>query len=63
MRAVFQFPASMTSVVDAPHAVAVGGGRHVTPEYRVEVSPRLKLDYDNGHSYYPLHDSRVYRAS
>ena len=31
----------------------------VTPEYRVEVSPRLKLDYDNGHSYYPLHGSRV----
>ena len=31
----------------------------VTPEHRVEVSPRLKLDYDNGHSYYPLHGSRV----
>jgi hypothetical protein len=22
---------------------------------RVEVSPRLRLDYQNGHSYYPLH--------
>jgi len=31
----------------------------ITPEYCVEVSPRLKLDYDNGHSYYPLHGSRV----
>ena len=29
----------------------------ITPEYRVEVSPRLKLDYQNGHSYYPLHGS------
>ncbi len=24
----------------------------VTPEYRVEVSRRLKDDFDNGHSYY-----------
>ncbi len=31
----------------------------VTPEHRVEVSPRLKLDYDNGHSYYPLRGSHV----
>jgi len=31
----------------------------ITPDYRVEVSTRLKLDYDNGHSYYPLHGSRV----
>ena len=40
--------------------IGTGGGYvTVTPEYRVEVSPRLKLDYDNGHSYYPLHGSRV----
>lgn len=31
----------------------------ITWEYRVEVSPRLKLDYQNGHSYYPLHGSLV----
>jgi HNH endonuclease len=31
----------------------------ITPEYRVEVSPRLKLDYQNGRSYYPLHGSSV----
>ena len=29
----------------------------VTPDYRLEVSPHLKLDYDNGKSYYPLHGS------
>jgi hypothetical protein len=27
----------------------------ITPEYRLEVSPRLKEDYRNGRSYYPLH--------
>lgn len=31
----------------------------ITPEYRLEVSPRLKLDYQNGRSYYPLHGSLV----
>jgi putative restriction endonuclease len=31
----------------------------ITPKYRVEVSPRLKLDYQNGRSYYPLHGSLV----
>jgi putative restriction endonuclease len=31
----------------------------ITPEYSVQVSPRLKLDYQNGHSYYPLHGSEV----
>jgi putative restriction endonuclease len=31
----------------------------ITPEYRVEVSPRLRLDYQNGRSYYPLHGSMV----
>jgi putative restriction endonuclease len=31
----------------------------ITPEYRLEVSPRLKEDYQNGRSYYPLHGSTV----
>lgn len=26
----------------------------ITPQYRIEVSPRLRLDYDNGRTYYPL---------
>jgi putative restriction endonuclease len=31
----------------------------VSPDYRVEVSPRLKLDYQNGRSYYPYHGARL----
>jgi putative restriction endonuclease len=31
----------------------------VTPEYRLKVSSRLKQDYDNGKSYYPLHGERI----
>jgi putative restriction endonuclease len=31
----------------------------ITPDYRLEVSPRLKEDYRNGRSYYPLHGSKV----
>jgi hypothetical protein len=31
----------------------------VTPDFRLEVSNRLRLDYDNGRSYYPLHGSKV----
>jgi hypothetical protein len=31
----------------------------ITPEYRLEVSPRLKEDYRNGRSYYPLHGASV----
>lgn len=31
----------------------------ITPEYRLEVSPRLREDYRNGRSYYPLHGSSV----
>jgi putative restriction endonuclease len=31
----------------------------ITPEYRLEVNPRLKEDYRNGRSYYPLHGSSV----
>jgi len=27
----------------------------VTPEYRIEVSRRLKEEFENGHSYYPFH--------
>ena len=29
----------------------------ITTDHRLEVSPRLKVDYQNGHSYYPLHGS------
>jgi putative restriction endonuclease len=31
----------------------------VTPEFRLEVSNRLRLDYANGRSYYPLHGARI----
>jgi len=31
----------------------------ITPEYRLEVSPRLREDYQNGRSYYPLHGQGV----
>jgi putative restriction endonuclease len=31
----------------------------ITPEFRLEVSPRLKQDYRNGRSYYPLHGQHV----
>jgi putative restriction endonuclease len=31
----------------------------ISPEYRLEVSPRLRLDYQNGHSYYPLHGAEL----
>jgi putative restriction endonuclease len=32
----------------------------ITPEHRMEVSPRLKEDYRNGRSYYPLHGASVF---
>ena len=31
----------------------------VTPELRLEVSHRLRADYQNGRSYYPLHGTHV----
>jgi putative restriction endonuclease len=31
----------------------------VTPDYRFEVSPRLKQDFDNGKTYYALHGSPI----
>ncbi len=31
----------------------------VTPDLFLEVSPRLREEYKNGRSYYPLHGSRV----
>jgi putative restriction endonuclease len=31
----------------------------VTPDLRIEVSPRLRADYSNGRSYYPLHGTRL----
>jgi putative restriction endonuclease len=31
----------------------------VSPDYRLEVSPRLRLDYQNGRSYYPFHGTTL----
>jgi putative restriction endonuclease len=31
----------------------------VTPEFRLEVSNRLRMDYDNGRSYYPLQGTKL----
>ena len=31
----------------------------VTPDYRLEVSKRLREEYQNGKSYYPLHGSQL----
>jgi putative restriction endonuclease len=57
---------------EGPHAISNGlllrsdlhrlldrGYLTVTPEYRLEVSARLKQDFDNGKSYYPLHGQLV----
>ena len=57
---------------DGPHEVRNGlllradlhrlfdtGYLTVTPELRLEVSPRLREEYKNGRSYYPLHGSQL----
>jgi putative restriction endonuclease len=57
---------------DGPHEVRNGvllradlhrlfdkGYMTVTPEHRLEVSPRLRADYSNGRSYYPLHGANL----
>jgi putative restriction endonuclease len=31
----------------------------ITTDHRLEVSPRLKLDYDNGRTYYPFHGAKL----
>lgn len=31
----------------------------VTPDRRIEVSPRLRTEYENGHTYYPHHGRRI----
>ena len=31
----------------------------ITKELKLEVSPRLKVDYHNGHTYYPLHGTLI----
>jgi putative restriction endonuclease len=31
----------------------------ITPEYRIEVSRRLKEEFENGHSYYPFHEKSL----
>lgn len=58
---------------DGPHEIRNGlllradlhrlfdtGYATVTPDLRLEISPRLREDYQNGHSYYPLHGARVH---
>ena len=57
---------------DGPHATENGlllradlhrlfdkGYLTVTPERRLEISPRLKIDYENGRSYYPHHGKKI----
>jgi putative restriction endonuclease len=57
---------------DGPHAVSNGillrsdlrrlfdkGFLTITPDYHVEVSARLKADYHNGRTYYPLQGQRI----
>jgi putative restriction endonuclease len=41
------------------HRLFDQGYMTVTPEYEVAVSPRLRSEYHNGHSYYPLHGTRL----
>ena len=41
------------------HALFDHGYLTVTPELKIEVSPRIKQDFDNGHDYYPLHGKRL----
>lgn len=41
------------------HRLFDSGYVTVTLEHRLEVSPRLKQDYHNGKSYYPLHGERI----
>jgi len=42
------------------HALFDLGYVTVTPEHRFEVSKRLKQDFDNGKSYYPLHGNLIH---
>lgn len=57
---------------DGPHSVSNGvllrsdlhrlfdkGYLTITPDYRVEVSARLKVDFHNGKTYYPLHGQKI----
>lgn len=41
------------------HRLFDAGYVTVTPEYRFEVSRRLKEEFENGRSYYPLHGQRI----
>jgi putative restriction endonuclease len=41
------------------HRLLDQGYLTITTEYRLEVSARLKADYDNGRTYYPLHGTRL----
>jgi len=45
------------------HALFDRGYATVTPEHRFEVSRRLKEDFDNGKSYYPLNGKRIHLPS
>ncbi|MBI3609906.1 MAG: HNH endonuclease [Nitrospirae bacterium] len=42
------------------HALFDRGYVTVTPDHRFEVSQRLKQDFDNGKSYYPLHGNLIH---
>ena len=57
---------------DGPHAIANGlllradlhrlfdqGYVTVTPKRRLEISPHLRIDYENGRSYYPHHGKEI----
>lgn len=41
------------------HRLFDKGYMTITPDLRIEVSRRLKLDYSNGHTYYPLHGHEI----
>jgi putative restriction endonuclease len=41
------------------HALFDGGYVTVTPELKVEVSPRIREEFDNGRHYYELHGQSI----
>jgi putative restriction endonuclease len=44
---------------NASYAAVYKGYVTVTPEYRIEVSGRIKEEWDNGKEYYALHGSGI----
>lgn len=45
------------------HRLFDRGYMTVTPELKIEVSRRLRLDYANGHTYYPMHGNPIRKPS